>query len=473
MPDAGARFDWFVVLAGMRTGSNLLESHLNAVPGVACHGEAFNPGFIGYPRRPDLLGVTLDQRLADPGPLLDRIRGAPGLNGFRLFHDHDPRAFDRALADPRCAKIVLTRNPLESYVSRRIAQETGQWILRGDARHRRDARIRFEPAGFDAHLADHLAFHRRILHALQTSGQTAFWLDYDDLADTDVIDGLRRFLGVGQAVPKTGAALLKQNPGALVENVSNPAEMVDALAQADWFGLTRLPDHEPRRGPAVRSMVACAAGLLFMPVSAGPDRSIRAWLQDLHPAGLLDGFNQRTLRDWKLAHPGHRGFTVLRHPVPRAWAAFRDAIVAGRCADLRAELIRLRQMPDPSGPAPDTATLRAAFHVFLRWVRSNLSGQTAHGVDAAWASQTAIVAGFSAFAVPDMILREDRLADDLAHLATVVGITAPPWTPAAATVQAPALRDVYDAETERLARAAYGRDYSGFGFSDWTPRADV
>ncbi len=42
-------FDYFVVFAEMRTGSNFLEANLNAFAGLTCHGEAFNPHFIGYP----------------------------------------------------------------------------------------------------------------------------------------------------------------------------------------------------------------------------------------------------------------------------------------------------------------------------------------------------------------------------------------------------------------------------------------
>ncbi|MEL7089565.1 MAG: nodulation protein NodH, partial [Planctomycetota bacterium] len=55
-----ARFDYFVVFAEMRTGSNFLETNLNAFDGLACHGEAFNPHFLGYPDREQLLGLTQD-----------------------------------------------------------------------------------------------------------------------------------------------------------------------------------------------------------------------------------------------------------------------------------------------------------------------------------------------------------------------------------------------------------------------------
>jgi LPS sulfotransferase NodH len=43
-------FRSFVILAAMRTGSNFLEESLNGVPGITCHGELFNPAFVGYPK---------------------------------------------------------------------------------------------------------------------------------------------------------------------------------------------------------------------------------------------------------------------------------------------------------------------------------------------------------------------------------------------------------------------------------------
>ncbi|NBO20432.1 MAG: nodulation protein NodH, partial [Rhodobacteraceae bacterium] len=49
------QFKSFVVFAEMRTGSNYLEANLNALSGVLCHGEAFNPHFIGKKDQTDYL----------------------------------------------------------------------------------------------------------------------------------------------------------------------------------------------------------------------------------------------------------------------------------------------------------------------------------------------------------------------------------------------------------------------------------
>jgi len=470
-----ARFTSFVLFAEMRTGSNLLESILNSVPGITCHGEAFNPLFIGYPKSAELLGVTRPARDADPQVLLDRIRRAGGLNGFRFFHDHDARVPDRVLADPACAKIVLTRNPLDSYVSLKIARQTGQWKL-GDAAQRKAARVRFDGDEFDAHVGALHDFQRRIQHGLQSTGQTAFYLDYEDVQDAAVQAGLLAFLGRDGGATATPGRMVRQNPGMIDEKLLNPEAVAPALARLDRFNLSRTPFFEPRRGPAVPSFVAAAgAPLLFMPIRSGPDARIRRWLAGVGAkggGGLTEGFSQKSLRAWWRANPGHRGFTVLRHPVARAHRCFCDVIVTDRFAELRDILRDTYRLPLPPAAqiaAMDLAAHRAAFAGFLRFLKANLAGQTGVWIDPAWASQSAVIAGFSAFAAPDLIAREDRLAEDLGWLAEACGLVAPPL-PDDPDDPAPfALAEVCDGTVEAAARAAYGRDYDAFGFGDWQP----
>ena len=112
-----ADFEYFVVFAEMRTGSNFLETNLNAFDGIDCYGEAFNPHFLGYPKTDEILGISQETRDANPQTLLRQIKHQPsGIGGFRYFHDHDPRVLDQCLTDPKCAKIILIRNPIDSYV---------------------------------------------------------------------------------------------------------------------------------------------------------------------------------------------------------------------------------------------------------------------------------------------------------------------------------------------------------------------
>jgi hypothetical protein len=68
---------------------------------------------------------------------------------FAFFPDHDPRVLGPVLADDTCAKIILNRNPADSYVSLAIARRTDQWKL-GDIRSRKTARVRFDEGGVPA-----------------------------------------------------------------------------------------------------------------------------------------------------------------------------------------------------------------------------------------------------------------------------------------------------------------------------------
>ena len=471
------KFDSFVVFAEMRTGSNFLEANLNAFAGIACHGEAFNPFFMGYPKSEPILGVDQATRDEDPTKLLAAIRGQQdALGGFRYFHDHDPRVFDEIVEDQRCAKIVLTRNPVDSYVSWKIAQATGQWKLT-DMKAQKVAQAVFDADEFSAHLDALQQFQITLLNRLQTSGQTAFYVAYEDLQSVEVMNGLARYLGVDEQLEGLDKNLKKQNPSPISAKVSNYDEMLEALARLDRFDLTRTPNFEPRRGPNVPSYVAAAtSGLIYLPIKSGPQDQVLDWLAALDGVpreALRDKMSQKELRQWKRKMPGHRGFTVLRHPALRAHDAFCRHILTtgeGSYRQLRNTLMRRYKVPLPKdGPDDeyDREAHRAAFVAFLKFLKGNLAGQTSIRVDAAWCSQAQAIAGFGAFCLPDRILREEELASELPALAAGQGHATVPAVPQMVEPGPFTLGDIYDDEIEALTAEAYQKDYMTFGFSRW------
>ena len=457
-------FDSFVILAEMRTGSNLLEAAVNALDGVTCHGEAFNPALIGYPKKDSLLGMTKAERDLDPVALWRRIQDAPGLNGCRYFHNHDPRVLEVMLRDPRCAKIVLTRNPIESYVSLKIARATGQWKL-GDAKHRKAAQASFDAAEFEEHLAELQAFQVLLMHELQVSGQTAFYIDYEDAQNIDVLNGLAAWLGVATGLKALPDSLVPQNPEPLESKVANFPAMEASLARLDRFNLSRTPNFEPRRGPNVPSFVGCEPGLLYMPMRPAMDAPIRDWMAQI--GALEEGFSQKTLRQWKRKHPGHRSFTVLRHPLMRAHLAFNAVLHWDGMDETRRILRNGYGLPIPeTGGAPDGDYAEALIG-FMRWLKTNLNGQTSLPVNALWATQSALMQGFAQFALPDLVAREDRLAEDMAYLTGSMRIDAPAFAAADADIAEVKLTDIWVPELEAAARECYPRDFMQFGFEDW------
>ena len=470
------KFEGFVILADMRTGSNALEERLNDFIGLKSHGELFNPGFIGKPGIERLGDITLKDRDREPLQLIAAIRAdADGLAGFRLFSDHDPRVLDHVLSDRRTAKVILTRDPLDSYVSLKIARATNQWWL-GDLKRAKSDKARFVPDEFEAYLADRSAHLSRVRRRLKSTGQVAFEIRYEEIGDGDIIEGLARFLGAKEKSAQTTQKGRVQNPVPLSEKVANPAEMQAALAARATVDLDAAPDFEPARGPNVPSFLMTRRfPLLYMPVKCAADLCVEDWMAALDGApveALETGFTQRKLRAWKRQAGAHLSFTVVAHPVERAHTSFCRFILPtgqGAFTGIRATLARSYGVPlpeDPDDPAYDAKAHGAAFLAFLRFLRGNLSGQTAVRIDAAWASQTAILQGIAAFGLPDRVLRAEDLGAELAALAERIGASPPP-VPAGGDGAPHTLADIYSGTIERAARRAYQKDYMMFGYGPW------
>lgn len=458
-------FDYYVIYAGMRTGSNLLEDTLNGLPDICCHGELFNPVFIGKQGQMSWLGTDMAAREADPMALIARMRAsAKGLHGFRFFNNHDPRVLEATLADPRCGKVILTRNPLDSYISGLIAVATGQWLMT-EAKDRKSAKVRFDPQGFATYLEEIRNFQDHIRRGLQLGGQTAFHIGYDDLKDAGVLTGLARFLGL-QAEVRPSARLKPQNPGPAVDKVTNPDEMMESLSRVDPFALSGLPNAEARRPAGVPGFMAGqAAPLLFMPMPGTDTERVQRWLETMEKGGNpLTGFTQKSLRQWMQGHPGFRSFVVVSHPLTRAWRAFQSLAGSGQ-PDLCRVLMRHYGVVFPDHANEDPADWGRGFERFLVYLKANLAGQTGQKTEPGWASQSAILQGMAQFALPDMILREETLEESVGVLCATMGIKPAPMP--AGTQGSPLLADVITPAIQAAARMAYVRDYAAFGFSDW------
>jgi len=474
----GRKFDYFVIFAEMRTGSNFLESNLDLFPGLQTYGEAFNPYFMVKPKLEELFGVTVEARNADPLRLIARMKEeTEGIPGFRFFHDHDNRVFEAVIDDPRCAKVVLTRNFVDAYVSRKVAWETDQWQL-SNVHDAIKKKARFVPQEFAKLFFRITEFQQKVLGRLQRSGQTAFYIDYEDIQDIDVVNGLAAFLGETTRIEKFSGKFKKQNPEGLEEKIVNYPDLVKTVKEIDFFDIGHSPVFEPRRTPMVPSYVtAPRAPLMFLPIQGGPVDEMRNWLAALDGVSvdeLKTGMNQREMRKWKRTHGNHRSFTVVRHPVARAHAAFCRHFLSegpGAYLEIRRALREHYHVPLPDELVPregyDKVAHHEAFLAFLRFLKSNLEGQTTIRVDGAWATQGQVIHGFGQVHLPDHILRESQLELGLGQLCAEVGIE--PLPAPEPIVDTPyALADIYNDDIEKAVRAAYQRDYMLFGFADWS-----
>ena len=461
------RFESFVVFAEMRTGSNHLEESLNSLADVTSYGEIFNPVFLGTHNREELFGITVATREADPFPLLQAIRdNTEGLPGFRFFHDHDPRVIDTILEDPRTAKVILTRNPLHSYVSLAIARQTGQWRLT-NPKMAKVGTAHFDGAAFDAMLAAQRAFRDRVQTTLQRSGQTAFWIAYEQIGDLDVLNGLAAFLGSAHRLEAIPGKLKKQNPGDIDDKVENPEEMRAHLAGLDPFLLARSVNLEPLRGPEVgRMTVAASSPLLYLPVPGGPVEAVRDWLTRLDGEAPRDGLSERDLRPWLRQTKQFISFAVLRHPLARAHDAWRD-VLAGKGPEantLRRVLANQHAVLIPETEDPGEHAL--GFLGFLGFLKANLGGQSSLPVADAWASQSGILAGMAQAVLPQRLIREFEAQAELDRLADLSGRAPQAFDPDMGH-RGPTLADIYHDGHDDAAVDAYRRDYMQFGFKRW------
>ncbi|MEM7488701.1 MAG: nodulation protein NodH [Pseudomonadota bacterium] len=453
-----ARFDAFVLFAEMRTGSNHLEDSLNALSDVESHGEVFNPVFIGAHNRTALFGIDMMARAADPMPLLDAVVGRPGLSGFRFFHDHDPRVLDRVLEDRRIAKVMLRRNPLDAYVSLEIARATGQWRLT-NPKMAKAGTMRFDGAAFDARLAAEGAFRARVERALQETGQTAFRIDYDEIGDLAVLNGLATFLGSADRLSAVPGRLKKQNPAEIEAKVENPEEMRAHLARLDPFEVARSTGMEPARGPSVpRFQVAASSPLIHLPVPGGPGDAVRDWLTALDGAPPREGLTQGELRPWLRGAEGFVSFAILPHPLTRAHDALGQVMAAKgpKANDVRRVLAKQHGVP-LNGAAAD------ALLGFLHALKAVLGGQSALSVAPDWATQSALLAGMAQAVLPQRLIREAEAGAELEALAARAGHAPQPLRRPGRDVLAAIVTD----EIEAACRDTYRRDYQAFGFGSW------
>ncbi len=474
----GSRFDYFVVLAGMRTGSNLLEEYLSAMPGLRSYGELFNPHFFGKPGRSTEFGLSMAARAGDPARIVaEMLKAGDEMPGFRLFHDHDQRVIDQVLADPRAAKIVLTRRPLDSYVSLKVARKTGQWWL-GDLASARAAKVAFDVDEYADFLNTLSSYQDRIRRVLQTTGQTAFHIDYADLSDADVIAGLGTFLGASGPPDPSKVRAKVQNPSAVTDRLTNPEKTIEALSSLAATDPGHIPSHEPGRGPGLRQFHVCTSvPLVYMPIRGAGHDPVPDWLRSIDPSGRVEtGLTQKDHRRWMRHHPGHRSFTVLRHPLSRAYDAFCRFILppdVEAYADIRHALIHRYEVPLPEGALPTHWSVEdqgAAFLGFLNFLSGNLGGQTSLRVDYSWASQAAFLSAIAEFGVPDRVVRENSMAEELGQIVGAVGlIDAPQLSGGFSLPSAFSLESIRTPQIDSACATAYRRDFILFGFESWQP----
>lgn len=457
----GHRFRYFAIFGAMRTGSNLLERSLNQFDGLHCFGELFNPAFIGKEGQNDLAGIDLSAREADPEKLIEAVieQSPDALIGFRIFQDHDARIMASALADPACARIILTRNPIDSYVSLKIARQTDQWML-GNVKKRKTATVAFDPDEFQAYRRELDAYYAGLRQHIQMAGMTAFELRFEDIKDLRVLNGLGAFLGANKPLETLDEPIKRQNPEPLHQKLSNYDEVAPFLDMTGTQAVSEPPAKDVPIGKLLETATRSDA-LLYLPVPGVSGASLATALAS---DALGHGFeSQGALASWLEDHPNALPFTMVTHPVTRAYDVFLRRIFfpgPDSYPRVRRRLSKhhgVTVMDDGSIPAKDQVA--DAFEAFCVFLKANLAGQTGIRIDPDWNFQSQITSTLNDYVPLRRILKPQDVAEFCSAHSLQVTHATPHDVP---------LADIYSKRIENLLRAAYARDYRKFGFGPWS-----
>jgi hypothetical protein len=234
----------FLLIGMMRSGSNFLERQLNLLPDLRCHGELFNQAFIGFSHeasgRP--AGFTRDNpsaRNADEDAFIAKVDQACDrpIVGLRLFLDHSPAMTARLLYDRNVAKVVLSRNLLEAYISLETARDTGVWLTT------EAAKAPPKPVKVDINKLVTFALRQSLYYndvqtVLHQTDQSYLQIDYNEIKSLAKLNQIARFVGSKHEFKSVGDPIQKQNPGSLEERIADFPKLVEELKRrqlARWF----------------------------------------------------------------------------------------------------------------------------------------------------------------------------------------------------------------------------------------------
>ena len=220
----------------MRTGSNLLNSKLNQYPGLVCHGEVFNPAFVGLsPEYLGRFGVEREDtaiRDRDPESFLTQILDLDAeAAGLHMFPGHNQAILKKLLEDPDVKKICLRRSVFHSFVSLLVARKTDVWRVTNNGKPLplsvEDKQVIFRPDEFEVYRSQIDGFWKLVFRQLAKTQQTHFDIWYRETSDVARLNQLASFLGVASRKNGFVDILAKQNPEPLMEIVQNWQEMAD------------------------------------------------------------------------------------------------------------------------------------------------------------------------------------------------------------------------------------------------------
>ena len=253
-----AKKEQVFILTTRRSGSNLLLSYLNSIPGVSFASEVLNPHMYYGIREKNISKRAVMRHLRySMGRYRARVCGAKLL--FVHMKTHGLTVEDLLTAFPGARFIVLYRKSLiDQFLSFKIATVTDQWEWT-DSFRLPDA-VRLNPFELIRYSHEIKGFYQQILAGDKIESRSIL-ISYEDLArDAQRVfdEAVFPFLGLGRCEVFT--QMQKQNTKTLREIVANYGEIEpwihsDRFRQDYSFGGIENPQIFFSYSPTIRSVL--------------------------------------------------------------------------------------------------------------------------------------------------------------------------------------------------------------------------
>jgi hypothetical protein len=240
----------FIIYTYPRSGSYNLVQLLDSGHDIICHGEIFHQErFDVPPEYLDKIGMTLEERNMSPLLLIERLRALdPDKHfGFKLFGGHINRVptLRTLLNDKSWLKIVLTRDPIETYGSYLRAYQSKVWYVRDDMKVDPELlkqKATFTPETWRNHVANIEAWMKACAKL-----NSAFFISYDAYQKPQELAKLLRYLGSSADADELTSAFKRQFSGSVENGFTNWAEFAEYMKVVP-------PPHMLTRQPLLRKV---------------------------------------------------------------------------------------------------------------------------------------------------------------------------------------------------------------------------
>ncbi|WP_250163499.1 hypothetical protein [Psychrobacter sp. WY6] len=192
----------FIVFCFARTGSYRLIDVLNHQDDVIAYGEIFKPNSFEVSQ--DILEQINYEKSnflkRDKAPIhfykkLARLHEDKKF-GFKIFPNHNDRVLKYLAKHEDIIKIFLVRNPVQTYISEKVARASDQWVVKeGFKRRNSEVTVKFDVESFSQHLRYRIAWYSYIKSLSTLSGSKIHTIDYFDSLDDDYLNNFFNSIG--------------------------------------------------------------------------------------------------------------------------------------------------------------------------------------------------------------------------------------------------------------------------------------